>query len=123
MFLLRQTRSQKEDCHIRQKDQAKGHFLKNMGGNKIPSEPPKAAAAKGQGGKNKKRFNKDKYKNKNHTVNNVTGGDATKEPEIIECWVCHQRGDHHSSACLNGDVTVTIKNVKFQAVWEEVRSE
>ena len=35
------------------------------------------------------------------------------EPEIIECWVCHQQGDNYSNACLNEDVTVTMKNKSF----------
>ena len=59
------------------------------GGDKTPSRPSKDAYSKGKGGKNNNKLNKDKYKDRNYTVNNVTGGDATKEHEAIECWVCH----------------------------------
>ena len=34
--------------------------------------------------------------------------------EIVECYVCHQRGDRYSNACPNGDVEITMKNRKFR---------
>ena len=34
--------------------------------------------------------------------------------EIVECYVCHQNGDHNFNACPNGNVEITMKNRKFR---------
>ena len=55
-------------------------------------------------------------KNKNLCVQaNLAGTADADDKEIVQCYVCHQRGDHDSNACPNGDVLITIKNDKFRA--------
>ena len=103
----------KSDYRSRKNNQAKSIILYKKLTDKYSHASSDATAAKGQGGKHKNKFNKNKNKNKkeNHFMNNVTGGAVINESEIIECWVCHQQGDHRSNACPNGDITVTMKTM------------
>ena len=44
----------------------------------------------------------------------VMGNEVDDDEEIIQRYVCHQRDDHHSNACPNGDILIMMKNEKFR---------
>ena len=62
---------------------------------------------------------KNQFKNKgmgdgtNHNANGKGGGAARDKP-IVQCYICHQQGDHDFIGCLNGFVTVKLKNRSFE---------
>ena len=53
-----------------------------------------------------------------------TEDDPDKDKAAIQCYICHAQGDHDSFDCLNGTVTVRLKNLNFeefekQNTWED----
>ena len=61
---------------------------------------------------------KNQFKNKgngdgtNHNAS-VNGSEAAENKPIVQCYICHQRGDHDSIGRPNGSVRVKRKNWSF----------
>ena len=67
----------------------------------------------------RKRFDKgEKHQEKKNTAGNVNskvnGFMENESDESIECFTCHQRGDHTSGDCPNGDCSIQMKNNNYK---------